>query len=31
MDSARPLTRTQRELQAFRACLDGDLSAPVEH
>ncbi|MFP8962217.1 maleylpyruvate isomerase family mycothiol-dependent enzyme [Streptomyces nanhaiensis] len=25
------LTRTQHGLQAFRACLDGDLDAPVEH
>ncbi|MFP8905988.1 maleylpyruvate isomerase family mycothiol-dependent enzyme [Streptomyces atacamensis] len=31
MDSLSLLTRTQHELQAFRACLDGDLDAPVEH
>ncbi len=31
MDSASLLAHLRRELDAFRTCLDGDLSAPVEH
>lgn len=31
MDSASLLRHLRDELDAFRACLDGDLSAPVEH
>ncbi|WP_406354539.1 maleylpyruvate isomerase family mycothiol-dependent enzyme [Streptomyces sp. NBC_00658] len=31
MDSASLLLHLRRELDGFRACLDGDLAAPVEH
>jgi uncharacterized protein (TIGR03083 family) len=31
MDSTSLLSRIRHELDSFRACLDGDLSAPVEH
>lgn len=31
MDSAAYLAHLRQELDAFRACLSGDLSAPVEH
>ena len=31
MDSASLLDHLRHELDAFRACLEGDLSAPVEH
>ncbi|MFF9625500.1 maleylpyruvate isomerase family mycothiol-dependent enzyme [Streptomyces griseosporeus] len=31
MDSSSLLSHLRRELADFRACLDGDLSAPVEH
>ncbi|MFF9284910.1 maleylpyruvate isomerase family mycothiol-dependent enzyme [Streptomyces griseosporeus] len=31
MDSPALLAHLRRELAAFRSCLDGDLSAPVEH